>query len=220
VEGPTRAKVTEPRFLHICANLYTHAHTHTHIRKLQCLTFAAVDSTSVILRVCVCVALFASLYPAIHRRVRCTRPKERHGHSENRRAGQAKKKSYPEWREDGYSARKLEIDGGSENERHCEVQGGRRDLSRSDVEDRTCSPGSSCSTILEREGREREKERRRADSASSSSLVRDRGGRNVYSARDRNSTMRRIICSVVIAIHRSFSDLRGGRRGPESARVS
>lgn len=89
-----------------------YAHTHTHTRKLQRLAFADVDRDFTCLRVC--VALFAPLYPAIHRRVRCTRPKERHGHSENRRAGQAKKKSYPEWREDGYSARKLEIDGGSE----------------------------------------------------------------------------------------------------------
>lgn len=95
-------------------------YAHTHTPKLQRLAFAAWIA---ILRAYVCVALFASLHPAIYRRVRCTRPKERHGHSENRRAGQAKKKSYPEWREDGYSARKLEIDGGSERARtrHCEV---------------------------------------------------------------------------------------------------
>jgi len=120
VEGPTRAKVTEPRFLHICANLYTHAytHTHTHVRNASLLpTWIAI------LRVYVCarIALFTPLYPAIHRRVRCTRPKEKHGHSENRRAGQAKKKSYPEWREDGYSARKLEIDGGNERARTRDI---------------------------------------------------------------------------------------------------
>lgn len=88
------------------------AHTHTHT-SVNC-SASLLPTWIAILRVCVCVALFAPLYPAIHRRVRCTRPKERHGHSENRRAGQTKKKSYPEWREDGYSARKLEIDGGSE----------------------------------------------------------------------------------------------------------
>lgn len=73
-------------------------------------------------------------------------------------------------------ARELEIDEGGcgrqrENEReegdggrYCEEQG-RRDLSRSDVEDTTCSTGSSCSTILERVDRQRtrdgERERRR-----------------------------------------------------------
>ncbi|EZA55717.1 hypothetical protein X777_04064, partial [Ooceraea biroi] len=89
--------------------------------------------------------------------------KERHGHSENRQAGQAKKKSYPEWCEDGYSARtgnrrrEEEAKGGEkerDGERYCEEQGGKRDLSRSDVEDRTCSTGSSCSTIP---GRKRER---------------------------------------------------------------
>lgn len=47
------------------------------------------------------------------------------------------------------------------------MQGGRRDLSRSDVEDRTYSTGSSCSTILEKaEERERERESRKAESES------------------------------------------------------
>jgi len=114
VEGPTRAKVTELRFLHICANLYC-AHIPPNCSASLLLTWIAI------LHAYVCVALFAPLHPAIHRRVRCTRPKERHGHSENRRAGQAKKKSYPEWREDGYSARKLEIDGGSERARTRDI---------------------------------------------------------------------------------------------------
>lgn len=49
------------------------------------------------------------------------------------------------------------------------MQGGRRDLSRSDVEDRTCSTGSSCSTILERV--EGEKEGGRVAASSSESAI-------------------------------------------------
>lgn len=97
-----------------------YAHTHTYYRNVSLLPTWIASLR--VLRVCVCcVALFALLCPAIHRRVWCTRPKERHAHSENRRVGQAKKKSYPEWREDGYSARKLEIDGGSERARERET---------------------------------------------------------------------------------------------------
>lgn len=52
MEGPTRAKVTEPRFLHICANLYTHTRTYP---QPQRLAFADVDCESTCLRVLHCV---------------------------------------------------------------------------------------------------------------------------------------------------------------------
>jgi len=83
--SPREAKVTGLRFLHIYANLHT---------RMQRLAFADVNLLA--------YALFASSHGYIHRYTGTgesgvLEPKERHGHSENRRAGRANKKSYPEW---------------------------------------------------------------------------------------------------------------------------
>lgn len=112
--------------------------------------------------------------------------------------------------------RELEIDGGrkrrggNERARYIVKSGAAEEIYRDPMSRIERSTGLSCSTILAE--RERERSRRIGQRSSSSSRVHDTGTYIPHA-----QSQRGIICSVVIAIHRSFNDFRSEGRELESA---